>query len=127
MLSNSRLLVVEDDEDNLEFLKRLLEINGADVVSATSGEKAIEMILNDTSIRLVLMDILLPEMDGYETTQKIKEINPKLPVIAQTAYAMQDDRKKCLDYGCDDYVSKPINKDLLLQKISFYLNLDSSS
>jgi PAS domain S-box-containing protein len=116
-LKKTRVLVVEDDADNLEFLKRLLQIKGTVVITATSGEEAIEIIQKDQNIQLVLMDILLPEMSGYEATKKIKEINPNLPIIAQTAYAMQNDREKCLEYGCDDYISKPINKDLLFKKI----------
>lgn len=120
-LKNTKVLIVEDDIDNLEFLKRLLQIKGVDVITATSGEDAIIMVQNDPKIQLVLMDILLPEMSGYEATQKIKGLNPSLPIIAQTAYAMQNDREKCLEYGCDDYVSKPINKELLFKKILNYL------
>ena len=113
----TRVLVVEDDLDNLEYLKRLLKMKGLDVVSATSGEDAVSIVQTDKSINLVLMDILLPQMSGYEATLLIKEINPDLPVIAQTAYAMHNDREKCLENGCDDYISKPINKDLLYRKI----------
>lgn len=113
----TRVLVVEDDLDNLEYLKRLLKMKGLDVVSATSGEDAVSIVQTDKSINLVLMDILLPQMSGYEATLLIKEINPELPVIAQTAYAMHNDREKCLENGCDDYISKPINKDLLYRKI----------
>jgi CheY-like chemotaxis protein len=113
----ARILIVEDDPDNLEYLKRLLKMKGLDVVSASSGEEAVSIVQNDKSINLVLMDILLPQMSGYEATLLIKEINPDLPVIAQTAYAMHNDREKCLENGCDDYISKPINKDLLYRKI----------
>jgi PAS domain S-box-containing protein len=120
-LKKTKILVVEDDADNLEFLKRLLQMKGTQVVTAISGEDAIEIIQKDQNIELVLMDILLPEMSGYEATRRIKEINPNLPVIAQTAYAMQNDREKCLEYGCDDYISKPINKDLLFKKILNFL------
>jgi CheY-like chemotaxis protein len=113
----ARILIVEDDLDNLEYLKRLMKMKGLDVVSASSGEEAVSIVQNDKSINLVLMDILLPQMSGYEATLLIKEINPDLPVIAQTAYAMHNDREKCLENGCDDYISKPINKDLLYRKI----------
>lgn len=113
----ARILIVEDDLDNLEYLKRLMKMKGLDVVSASSGEEAVSIVQNDKSINLVLMDILLPQMSGYEATLLIKEINPDLPVIAQTANAMHNDREKCLENGCDDYISKPINKDLLYRKI----------
>jgi len=120
-LKNARILIVEDDIDNLEFLKRLLQINGANVITAITGEDAIEIIQNDHQIKLILMDILLPEMSGYEATKRIKELKPDLPIIAQTAYAMHNDREKCLEYGCDDYVSKPIIKEILFKKIISYL------
>ncbi|MGE0089944.1 MAG: response regulator [Bacteroidales bacterium] len=113
----ARILIVEDDLDNLEYLKRLLKMKDLDVVSATSGEDAVSIVQTDKSINLVLMDILLPYMSGYDAALAIKEINPELPVIAQTAYAMHNDREKCLENGCDDYISKPINKDLLYRKI----------
>lgn len=115
---NIRILIVEDDIDNLEFLKRLLLLKGIDVITAASGEEAVEIIKKDQSIQLVLMDILLPQMSGYEATVLIKEINPGLPIIAQTAFAMHNDREKCLEFGCDDYISKPISKDLLYRKIA---------
>ncbi len=116
-----KILVVEDDEDNLEFLKRLLQKNGATVEIATTGEEAIELVKKDKSINIVLMDIRLPNMDGFETTQKIKAINPNIPVIAQTAYAQYNDREICLKSGCDDYIAKPLNKDVLFKKINHYI------
>ena len=67
------------------------------------------------------MDIRLPDIDGFEAAKKIKEINPSLPVIAQTAYAMHNDREICLEHGCDDYISKPLNKAILYQKINHYI------
>jgi len=114
----ARILIVEDDIDNLEFLKRLLLLKGIEVITATSGEEAVELIKKDQTIQLVLMDILLPQMSGYEATALIKELKPELPIIAQTAFAMHNDREKCLEFGCDDYISKPINKDLLYRKIN---------
>ncbi|MDA3953985.1 MAG: PAS domain-containing protein [Bacteroidales bacterium] len=120
-LENSNILIVEDDEDNLDFLRRLLVKHGANVLLAKSGEEAIDVVKSNKQINVVLMDIRLPDMDGFETTQKIKEINPNLPIIAQTAYAMFNDKDKCLEKGCDDYVSKPIDKDILFKKIKQYI------
>ena len=122
----NKILVVEDDSDNLEYFKRLLLIKGADVIYAKTGEEAIDIVKKDDSIRLVLMDILLPGMDGFETTKQIKKLNPKLPIIAQTAYAMQNDKEKCIDAGCDDYVSKPVDSNLLLVKMKKLLQIYSS-
>jgi len=122
----NKILVVEDDSDNLEYFKRLLLIKGADVIYAKTGEDAIDIVKKDDSIRLVLMDILLPGMDGLETTRQLKKINPKLPIIAQTAYAMQNDKEKCIEAGCDDYVSKPVDTNLLLHKMKKLLQIYSS-
>lgn len=120
-LNSVSILVVEDDNDNLEFLRRLILKFGARVVIAKNGEDAIEAVKTDNQIQLVLMDIRLPDMDGFETTQRIKEIKPQLPVIAQTAYAMYNDREICLENGCDDYLAKPLNKDVLFKKINHYI------
>ena len=118
---NLRILIVEDDPDNLEFLSRLLQLNGAAIVKASTGNEAIELIKNDTAIKIVLMDIKLPDIDGFETTKQIKLLRPSLPVIAQTAYAQYEDREMCLKNGCDDYVSKPIKKLILFEKINNYI------
>jgi PAS domain S-box-containing protein len=120
-LDDLNILVVEDDRDNLEFLSRLLLKYGAKVISAQNGEDAIEIVKTNTKIEIVLMDIRLPDMDGFETTKAIKKLKPNLPVIAQTAYAMYNDRELCLENGCDDYISKPLNKDILIKKINQYI------
>lgn len=116
-----KILVVEDDADNLEFLRCLLSKYGADVFLAKNATKALEYIIANPQIQIVLMDIRLPDMDGLEATQKIKAIRPDIPIIAQTAYAMYNDRNLCLANGCDDYISKPLNKDLLFDKINKYI------
>lgn len=118
---NLQILVVEDDDDNREFIKRLLTRQGADVILAKNGKEAIDLVAKNKNIKIVLMDIRLPDMDGFETTQKIKAINPNMPIIAQTAYALYNDRELCLANGCDDYVSKPLEKDVLFHKINNYI------
>lgn len=115
------ILVVEDNYDNMEFLRCLLHKHGAKVHLAKTGKEAVDLILHDKSIQIVLMDIRLPDIDGFETTQKIKAIRPDIPIIAQTAYAMYNDRELCLKNGCDDYISKPLDKDVLFQKINNYI------
>ena len=120
-LKNINILVVEDDEDNLEFLRRLLQKYGASVIIAHNGKDAIHEVKTNSQIQIVLMDIRLPDINGFETTKKIKEIKPELPVIAQTAYAMYNDREICLENGCDDYMAKPLNKDILFEKINHYI------
>ncbi|MFC2151794.1 PAS domain-containing protein [Bacteroidota bacterium] len=120
-LEKVTILIVEDNQDNLEFLSRLLTRYGAEIVIAKTGEEAINIVKSNDEIKIVLMDIRLPDINGFETTQEIKKINPKLPVIAQTAYAMYNDREMCLENGCDDYISKPLDKDVLFQKINHYI------
>ncbi len=120
-LENVSILVVEDDEDNLEFLRRLLIKHGANVVVARTGEEAVNIVKTNEQIQIVLMDIRLPDINGFETTRKIKKLKPNLPVIAQTAYAMYNDRELCLENGCDDYISKPLDKDILFEKINHYI------
>jgi CheY-like chemotaxis protein len=120
-LKNLDILIVEDDKDNLEFLRRLLLKNGANVVTAATGEAAVKIIKENDQVKIVLMDIRLPDIDGFETTKIIKKLKPNLPVIAQTAYAMYNDREMCLENGCDDYISKPLDKDILIKKINQYI------
>ncbi len=120
-LENIDILVVEDDEDNLEFLRRLVIMFGANAISARTGEEAVELVKTNANIKIVLMDIRLPNMDGFETTQIIKKLKPNLPIIAQTAYALYNDREICLENGCDDYISKPLDKEVLFKKINKYI------
>jgi CheY-like chemotaxis protein len=118
---NAEILIVEDDEVNYKFLENLLIKQGFNTKLAYNGQNAIDSVKKFPEIALVLMDIKLPGMDGLEATRKIKELNPKLPVIAQTAYAMSGDKEKVLAAGCDHYISKPISQDQLLELISQYL------
>ncbi|MBC8486275.1 MAG: response regulator [Bacteroidetes bacterium] len=108
------VLIVEDDEMSLIYLKEVLKSTNINIIHASDGEQAIEFAHNNPDIDLILMDIKLPEINGYEATRKIKYFRKSVPIIAQTAYAMADDRQKSLQVGCDDYISKPINRHKLL-------------
>lgn len=120
-LTGKCFLVVEDVDTNYFYISSLLgKLNGK-VIRATNGIKAIEMTKNDPSIHMVLMDIELPVMDGYTATREIKKIRPELPVIAQTAFAMMGERERSQEAGCDDYISKPIRKEVLLEIISRFI------
>ena len=112
------ILVVEDEEINYMYIETLLQKTGAMVLHAWNGQQAVDFVNENEGIDLVLMDIKMPIMDGYRATEQIKHIRPDLPVIAQTAYTMGDDKMRCLDSGCDDYVSKPIRKNVLYEVIS---------
>lgn len=103
-----KILVIEDTPDNLEILQLILGKEGFEVIAATDGLTGVE-IAKQHRPDLILMDIRLPGIDGYEATRRLKSdpITAAIPVIAVTSYAMSGDRKKCLEAGCDEYVTKP--------------------
>ncbi len=114
---NKRIMLVEDDESSLTFMKVLFKLTQVELVMATRGQDAIDIFMNDRNFDLVLMDVQLPDINGLEVTKMIKSIDRSIPVIAQTAYAMQGDDVKCIKSGCDDYISKPIDISDLFFKI----------
>ncbi len=115
------ILVVEDDMMCFALINEMLEETKVQISHAITGLEAVKICRKDPSVQLVLMDMRLPEMDGYEATKRVKDLRPQLPVIAQTAYTLSDDRRKCLESGCDDYLAKPFTQNILLSKISHYL------
>jgi len=122
-LIGRKVLVVDDDVRNIFALTSLLEQHGVCVVNAENGAEAISLLDEDTDIDAVLMDIMMPEMDGYETMRRIR-LNPKhrvLPILALTAKAMKGDREKCLDAGASDYIAKPVNTEELLSLLRIWL------
>jgi two-component system, cell cycle response regulator DivK len=120
--SNKKILLVEDIDSNLKLLIALLKSTNAEILLAEDGSKAIEMCRKRDDIDLVLMDIMLPDISGIEATSTIKTFRKELPIIAQTAYAMAGDKEKCLEAGCDEYISKPISRLGLLNLMAKYLN-----
>jgi len=114
--SDKNILIVEDDDMNAKFLRIILSKTKARLFDASNGQEAVEMA-RETTFDLVLMDIQIPIIDGYETTRLIKSFSPSTNIIAQTAHAMTDERTHCLEAGCNDYLSKPINRKDLLNKI----------
>ncbi|MCW0482920.1 response regulator [Gaoshiqia sediminis] len=114
------ILIAEDEEYNYLFLSEVLSDYQVNLTRAYNGKMAVDICAKDTSIQLVLMDIRMPVMDGYQATQLIKQQRPHLPVIAQTAYAMEADRSRALEGGFDDYLSKPLRKADLLKIIDQY-------
>lgn len=107
-LNSKTLLVVEDDDQSYFFFESILKKTKSKIVRAVDGEQAVDFCRNQ-KFDLILMDIRLPKMDGYIATKKIKEIHPDIKIIAQTAFAMVGEKEKCMQAGCDDYISKPIN------------------
>jgi CheY-like chemotaxis protein len=123
-LRGRKVLVVDDDIRNIFALNSLLERHNMQVISATNGQDAIKLVESTEDLSLVLMDIMMPEMDGYETMRRIRG-NQKfrmLPIIALTAKAMKGDREKCLEAGASDYVAKPVNTDQLLSLVRMWLH-----
>jgi CheY-like chemotaxis protein len=125
ILTGKNVLVVDDDVRNLFALTTVFERYNINVTTAESGKEAINIINDDRQkIDMVLMDIMMPEMDGYETTQKIRREhkNSTLPIIAVTAKAMKGDRQKCIEAGASDYITKPVKIDQLLSlmRVWFY-------
>ncbi len=110
------LLIAEDDDVNFLFYKSFLG-KRLQLMRAHNGQEAIAMVKENTGVDVVLMDVKMPVMNGYEAMKQIKKLRPGLPIIAQTAYAMPEDKKLAFDSGADDYVSKPINRRQLLEKI----------
>lgn len=121
--SGKTILIAEDDHASFEFLRLLLKRMHVRVLWAKTGTEAIKIIENDSSIDLVLMDIKMPEVDGYEVTRRVKKNRPDLPVIAQTAYATTADMEEAFIAGCDDYISKPIQTKLLTDILIKYLTV----
>jgi HAMP domain-containing protein/CheY-like chemotaxis protein/signal transduction histidine kinase len=123
VLRGRKVLVVDDDARNIFALTTILENQEMEVLSATNGRQAIELITNTRDISVVLMDIMMPEMDGYETMREIRK-DPQfrtLPILALTAKAMKGDREKCLEAGASDYIAKPVNTEQLLSLLRVWL------
>ncbi|HVK57134.1 MAG TPA: response regulator, partial [Candidatus Kapabacteria bacterium] len=124
MLSSKKVLVVDDDIRNIFAMTSLLERHNMVVYSAENGRDAIEVLRSNDDIDVVLMDIMMPEMDGYDTMQEIRKV-PKfkgLPILALTAKAMKGDREKCIDAGASDYIAKPVDTEQLLSLLRVWLH-----
>ncbi len=122
-LHNRKVLVVDDDARNIFALTSVLENHAVHVVSANNGRDAIEIVKSTPDLAMVLMDIMMPEMDGYETMREIRKApaSRSMPILALTAKAMKGDREKCLDAGASDYIAKPVNTDQLLSLMRVWL------
>jgi FOG: CheY-like receiver len=104
------------------LIKEFLRPLNIKIHHVTDGREAVNFVKMNPEVRLILMDIKLPFMDGYEATKTIKQINSKIPIIAQTAYAMLGDREKAIAAGCVDYINKPLESQRLLELVSEYLH-----
>jgi CheY-like chemotaxis protein len=123
-LVGQKVLLVDDDARNIFALSSVLERRGMAVLTATTGSEAVELVQSTPDIAICLMDIMMPEMDGYQTMAMIRA-DPafrRLPIIALTAKAMKGDREKCLEAGASDYLAKPVNTEQLLSALRIWLH-----
>jgi two-component system, cell cycle response regulator DivK len=121
-----RILLIDDNAENRDWLSRRLERRGFEVLVAVDGRAGIDMALAEKP-DLVLMDMNMPQVDGWEATRQIKSAMPTLPVIALTAHALAGDRERALEAGCTDYHTKPIDFDKLLSQIELLLESGAQS
>lgn len=120
--NTKNILVVEDDESSAYLLGTFLKKTGAHISYTTDGNEAVEFVRRHPETDIVLMDIHLPDKDGFTATKEIKSFHNKVVVIAQTAYAFSMDHREAKQAGCDDYLTKPLNMCLLLDKMDGYLS-----
>ena len=113
---------MEDEPASSAYLKEILDPSDYSAIFVDRGKDAINIVQNQKDIGLILLDIRLPDIDGYQVARRIKALNPSIPIIAQTAYATSEDKKKCMKEGFSDYIAKPIDADMLLTKINYIMS-----
>jgi len=123
-LNNITILVAEDDEINFLYIREIFKGTGAEILHAVNGKEAVEICQNNNNIDIVLIDIKMPVMNGYEAIKHIREFRPDLPIIAQTAFALSNEMLKAFNAGSNDYISKPFKKEQLLALVSKYTSAD---
>jgi len=112
-LQNLKILIAEDDETSELLISMTVKIFSKEILKARTGSQAVEICRNNPDLDLILMDIKMPEMDGYTATQQIRQFNKEVIIIAQSAFALSGDRERALEAGCDEYIAKPFNKPAL--------------
>ena len=117
ILSGRKILIVEDDSSSRLYLNKILEKYGVIILNAGDGSEAFDIVMNNPDLDIVLMDIQLPGMDGYDTTIKIREVKPEIIIIAQTAYGLLTEREKIIEAGFNDFIIKPILSKNLIEKL----------
>lgn len=119
------ILIADDESLNYLYYREILDENTYDIIYAENGIDAISAFKeNHDKVNLILMDMKMPDMDGFTATAEIRKFDTNIPIIAQTAYAYRDDYQKALDAGCNDYISKPIHEEELNEKIKKLLGIE---
>ncbi len=121
-LKGKTILIAEDEESGFAYLEAILQKTGARLLCAKTGDEAVETCIRNPSVNLILMDLQMPGLDGFAAREKIKELFPGIPQIAQTAFAMIDDEVHAREAGFDGYITKPIRKSELLDLVGKFLD-----
>jgi CheY-like chemotaxis protein len=119
--NGKKILVVEDEEINWLLLKDMLEETGAIMRWAGVGQEAIDLVASGEKFDLIIMDVKMPIVNGYEATRQIKKMDNTIPIVAYTAYAMPEEEQRCREAGCDDYLSKPVEMKDIYRIVSKYI------
>ena len=121
ILKGKKILIVEDDFSSKLYLNKILEKSGAVLFNAGDGKEALDLVMENSDIEIILMDIQLPVLDGYACTKILRESGNNMVIIAQTAYGLNADKERMMSAGFNDYLIKPISQNQLIDKISFHL------
>ena len=118
---DTKILIVEDDEFNFQFMQAIFHGKGPEILRAKNGEEALQQYHEVDKINLILMDIQIPVIDGFEVTRRIRGEDPDIPIIAQTAFIHDHEQEKCMEAGCSGYISKPVDLGKLLDLVGEHL------
>jgi CheY-like chemotaxis protein len=121
IIKGKKILIVEDDFSSKLYLNKILERSGAILLNAGDGKEALDVVMKNSDIDIILMDIQLPVLDGYSCTKTLRESGNSMVIIAQTAYGLSIDKERIMSLGFNDYLIKPISQKQLIDKISFHL------
>jgi CheY-like chemotaxis protein len=125
-LKDFTVLIAEDEFTSDLYLTEIMKAEFKEILHADTGTETVEIIRKNQHIKFILMDIKMPLMNGYDATRMIRTFNKDVIIIAQTAYALSGDREKALEAGCNDYISKPVKKDLLFSILRHYLTKNTN-
>jgi len=119
--SNKKILIAEDELVNFKYIERILLPTKIKIIHASDGEQAVQLFTKHQDVSIILMDIRMPEMSGIEATKQIRNIKRTVPIIAFTAFALTNDEVDAINYGCNDYISKPSKPQFILQKLAEFI------